>query len=184
MMPLRTLDSPWILSPRPSWVLTVFLCRPFTPEQWYFKQSLASRQVFHPRLGLFDPPCSMLNSALPAWEGRPVALYHSNHKSLVTINLLWSIITLTTSIDIALHSIGGAFLSLLVITSTLGVDRTGFIHIPIWWKKKLRFWGVKCLAQNMDVGLRSRYLAYKVSAYYYIPPYCVLSTRLSHQDTV
>lgn len=182
-MPLRTLDSPWILSPRPSWVLTVFLCRPFTPEHWYFKQSLASR-LLSPKTRTLWLPCPMLNSALPAWEGRPVALYHSNHKSLVTINLLLSIITLTTFIDIALHSIGGAFLSLLVITSTLGMDRTGFIHIPIWWKKKLRFWGVKCLAQNMDVGLRSRYLAYKVSAYYYFPPYCVLSTRLSHQDRV
>ena len=32
MMPLQPLQSLWIPLPRPSWALTVLLCRPFAPE--------------------------------------------------------------------------------------------------------------------------------------------------------
>lgn len=124
-------------------------------------------------------PCLAL---APHCLQRPAALYHPTHSHLLNTNLLSSVITLTTSFNMAAHSLQDTHTSLLVLKSTPRVKRTGFIYSPIWWKKKLRCPGVKCLALMTEVALRSGYLTYMISTYNSITSFCVLSIGLGHHS--
>lgn len=137
---------------------------------------------FHSRLS-FDAFSSVLSSgpSLPGKGGQqPYIIQPTSH--LLNTNLLLSVITLTTSFNMAAHSLQNTHTSLLVLKSTPGVERTGFIHSLIWWKKKLRCPGVMCLTLKTDVVLRSGYPTYMISTYNSITSFCVLSIGLGHKE--
>lgn len=102
---------------------------------------------FHPRLNLW-PLLHAQARPLTSWERRPATSYHPNQKSFIKRYFIIEDHNINCS-----HWHSSAKLvryfpaPLLVLTSTLGVERVGFSHLPM---EKLKCLGVKHLAQKTD----------------------------------
>lgn len=106
---LQPLESFQILPLGPSRVPTVFPCRTFTPEWFLFLtvvfQSLAS-WLLSPKIQTLMPsaPCLALAPHCPGGETQQPSITQTT-SHLLNINRLLSIITLTTSFDMAVHGL-------------------------------------------------------------------------------